>query len=165
MLKLIRSLLAVFLICGLAGCGASVSKQLVGKPAPSARLFMLDGTPVSISDLHGKQVVLMFWASWCAKSKQLLTRLNDYAGELKNRRDVVFLTNAIDKQEDIDKVRDIIRDQSLHNLSHAFSGNEYYDEAFNACKVDEFPTVFLIDKNGTVAGVGENEKFLREFLH
>jgi thiol-disulfide isomerase/thioredoxin len=164
-LKAIRTLLLVLLVGTLSGCSASLSSQLVGKPAPQATLYMMDGTPVSIADLKGRQIVLMFWASWCSKSKQVLTRLNDYAGEFAGRRDIVFVTNAIDKQEELQKVQDIIRDQKLTNLRHAFSGNEYYDEAFNAFKVDEFPMIFLIDRNGSVTAFGESEKFLKELLH
>jgi peroxiredoxin len=34
-------------------------------PAPDFMLKTPDGTPVSLSDLHGKVVLLNFWATWC----------------------------------------------------------------------------------------------------
>ena len=38
---------------------------LVGQPAPDIRLASLDGTPMALSDLRGKPVIINFWASWC----------------------------------------------------------------------------------------------------
>jgi thiol-disulfide isomerase/thioredoxin len=164
-LKGIRVLLTALLVSSLAGCSASLSSKLVGQPAPNARLYMLDGKQVSISEFRGRNVVLAFWAAWCPKSKQMLPRLDEYAASMGGRSDVIFLTDAIDKQEDLEKVQGVIRDEHLAHLRHSFSGNEYYDEAFNAYKVDTFPTIFLIDGNGQVAGVGNDEDFLKELLH
>jgi len=38
----------------------------IGTPAPAFALADLDGKPVRLSDLHGRPVVVNFWASWCA---------------------------------------------------------------------------------------------------
>jgi cytochrome oxidase Cu insertion factor (SCO1/SenC/PrrC family) len=34
------------------------------KPAPAFTLPDLDGRPVSLADLHGKVVLLFYWATW-----------------------------------------------------------------------------------------------------
>ncbi len=37
----------------------------IGQPAPSFALADLEGTPIRLSDLAGRPVILNFWASWC----------------------------------------------------------------------------------------------------
>jgi len=37
-----------------------------GEPAPDFETTTLDGQPFNLSSLHGKIVLLDFWATWCA---------------------------------------------------------------------------------------------------
>jgi peroxiredoxin len=41
------------------------SRPSTGSPAPNFRLIDLHGKAVSLSDFHGKVVLLNFWATWC----------------------------------------------------------------------------------------------------
>jgi cytochrome c biogenesis protein CcmG/thiol:disulfide interchange protein DsbE len=38
----------------------------IGGPAPALSLVDLDGAPLDLASLHGKVVVVDFWATWCA---------------------------------------------------------------------------------------------------
>src|SRR5215217_3196727 len=38
---------------------------LAGEPAPDVTLTLFDGSPLRLSDLYGRVVVINFWASWC----------------------------------------------------------------------------------------------------
>jgi cytochrome c biogenesis protein CcmG, thiol:disulfide interchange protein DsbE len=42
-----------------------IPSPLVGRPAAPFALTAFDGKPLSLAALHGKVVVLNFWASWC----------------------------------------------------------------------------------------------------
>ena len=44
--------------------------------APEFRLMSPDGTPMSLSDLRGKVVLLNFWATWCPPCTAEMPDLN-----------------------------------------------------------------------------------------
>lgn len=47
------------------GGGTTDYAQWHGKPAPDLELTTLDGSPLRLSDLQGRRVILDFWATWC----------------------------------------------------------------------------------------------------
>lgn len=59
--------------------------------APSYTLKRLDGTPVPASALHGKTVVLAFWATWCEPCREELPALEKlYTKYWRNDPHVAF---------------------------------------------------------------------------
>jgi peroxiredoxin len=151
-------LVPIFLLATLVfGCASrSAPGAWVGKPAPSTRVQLLDGDYVPLAAYRGKNVVLVFWAQWCAKSKQMLERLNDLAARRSSRDDIVFLVVSVDKEEDLSKVKERIALPAMQRFTHAFSGAAEYDEAFRVFSCSELPQVFVIDPRGIVIGSGSN---------
>jgi cytochrome c biogenesis protein CcmG/thiol:disulfide interchange protein DsbE len=87
-LAIVLPLLAV-LVANLGRDPHSVRSPLVGQPAPPFRLVPVGGgAPVSLESLHGKPVVINFWATWCVPCFQEHPVLVDSARSLP---DVQFL--------------------------------------------------------------------------
>jgi cytochrome c biogenesis protein CcmG/thiol:disulfide interchange protein DsbE len=84
------ALLVAALAWGLVHPANPTTAAVVGRPAPeiAVRTLVGDGT-VRLSELHGRPVVLNFWASWCAPCRQEAPALRSAAQELAPR--VAFL--------------------------------------------------------------------------
>ncbi|HEY57517.1 MAG TPA: TlpA family protein disulfide reductase [Anaerolineae bacterium] len=63
----------------------------VGDPVPDLSVTAFDGTTYRLSELHGKVVLINFWASWCTTCKDEAAPLEQAWRQLSPRGDVLFL--------------------------------------------------------------------------
>jgi cytochrome c biogenesis protein CcmG, thiol:disulfide interchange protein DsbE len=61
----VAAVIVAALVFGLGRDPRAIPSPLVGQPAPAFMLTQFDGTPLESRALHGRVVVLNFWASWC----------------------------------------------------------------------------------------------------
>jgi len=139
--------------------GSSLSaKNSPGEVAPAApefRLLSIDGRPVSLSDFHGKVVILDFWATWCPPCRReipdFIALQSKYEGQ-----GLQIVGVALDEP---DKVKGfakswgmnypvLLGDDDIANLYGGISG---------------IPTTFLIDRTGKIAGRYEGFRSKEEF--
>jgi cytochrome c biogenesis protein CcmG/thiol:disulfide interchange protein DsbE len=125
--RLLLMLLPAVIFVGVLAYGLlhSAPDTGAGSEAPQFDLPKLDGEGrISSSDLHGRPVVLNFWASWCAPCREEAPRLErtwrEYRGD-----GVVFLgVNIKDTEsdarrfvEEFDITYPVVRDTDLHLAS------------------------------------------------
>ncbi len=67
--------------------------------APPFSLTAADGKPVTLAGLHGRVVLLDFWATWCVPCKQLLPKLQQISAQFANEP---FTLLSISWDEDTD---------------------------------------------------------------
>lgn len=148
----------------IVGCSAGrVAPELnPGEKAPFARFTLMTGEPVTLEQLRGKPVVVIFWASTCTFSPKVVERLNRIAGKIGTQR-ATFIAASLDKAETFDEIKEMIRFRDMNNFIHAMSGNAEYDEAYLALRGSELPYIVIIGADGEVVstgtGVGPVEKF------
>ena len=123
---------------------------ITGQSDPYMKLIMLDGTVRAIGEYKGKTVVLLFWATWCGKSKRAARHLNEFAKSYARRSDIVFIAANVDDIGDSEKVRTEIRDSKLDYLTHAYSGNGLIDEAYQTLSGEGIPYFVIYDRSGRV---------------
>ncbi len=132
-----------------------------GKPAPDFEIELIDGETVTLSGYRGKVVLLNFWGTWCPPCRAEMPALQRAWEEYKDRG-VVFLGAAIyDEKADVEKFAEAFG--ITYPLGIDLMGDLTVDY-----KVTQYPTTFLIDREGNeVRRIVNpvNEAFLRIFLN
>ncbi len=135
-----------------------VESPLIGKPAPSLVLDMLDGTgQFDMAELGGEITVVNFFASWCLECRNehadLVATANAFAG-----RNVHFV--QISYQEDPEST--LIYLDEAGRSEHATYVTDEGSRAAIAFGVFGIPETFFINESGIVVGkiIGEADAFI-----
>ncbi|MBT3219826.1 MAG: TlpA family protein disulfide reductase [Proteobacteria bacterium] len=115
--------------------------DLVGRTAPPIQAQMMEGGDFSLESLRGSPVVLAFWASWCGPCRNELPALSELA---KKRPEVKFFAVNVDRE--IPPAQRFL-DQVKSELPVVWDQQSI---ALGSFQVLSMPTLFLIDKRGTV---------------
>jgi thiol-disulfide isomerase/thioredoxin len=104
----------------------------------------VDGKKVSIASLHGKTVVLDFWATWCGPCRAQHPLYEKVQERFKQNAEVVFVFVATD--EDRNLVAPFL-------AQHKWSADRvYYDVGITRLlDISSIPTTIIVDKNGNIA--------------
>jgi thiol-disulfide isomerase/thioredoxin len=136
--------------------------QLVGKPAPSFTLTVLDGPgktkTLSRSDLAGKVVMIDFWATWCGPCLMELPEVQKLIeAYAKDKKDVLIVAlSQDDDPKELDPLRKLVEKTladkkiTLTGTSVGLVGLDPSHSVGDAFAVNAYPTVVLLDGKGVV---------------
>jgi thiol-disulfide isomerase/thioredoxin len=105
-------------------------------------LRRLDGTPMSLSTLRGKSVVLNFWATWCGPCAELQPKFNEVAKAWSGETTVSFF--EVNTDEDETRVPAFVQREKWDVPV------VYADGLDSFLKVRVLPTVIVLDPNGKI---------------
>jgi thiol-disulfide isomerase/thioredoxin len=121
----------------------------LGSPAPSAKVYTLEGKEVDLAQYTGKTPVLMeFWATWCPNCKELEPTL--VAASKKYGSQVKFVGVAVSVNETPERVKAYV-------AKHGLLGDQYFDTMGHATGAYDVPAtsyVVVLDRSGKVVYTG-----------
>src|SRR4051812_13071476 len=152
-----------------AAIAAKQIEQTNAKFEARARLKGLEGVPLVLegptpsgaafttADLKGKVVLIDFWASWCEPCKQELPKLKKVYAQYHSQGLEVVGISCDSSGEDLLKFLGQNRDVAWPQLFDA--ANPGWHKLAEKFGVNSVPTVFLIDRKGTVRSVEARETY------
>jgi peroxiredoxin len=123
-----------------------MTAPMLGKPAPTFTLDLMDGGKLDLAALKGKIVVLDFWATWCPPCRATLPIYVKVTDKFKDKG-VVF--HGINIKETPDAVKAFQKKQDL-KFSVAIDTRS---DVVNLYGVEIYPQLVIVGKDGVVESV------------
>jgi thiol-disulfide isomerase/thioredoxin len=113
--------------------------------APAFAVTTMDGQRVSLDELHGKVVLLDFWATWCAPCREALPNIKEIAQKFQGQP-LVILSVSLDN--DPQQWKKFVEKNKM-------TWPQYFDGGFTGpisrlFGVREIPHTFTIDADGVM---------------
>ena len=117
-----------------------------GKPAPDFEVTDITGKKYKLSKLKGKDVLLVFWATWCGPCNREVPHLIELKKLYDKDKDNDLVILAI-SNEDARRLQGFVAAKKINYPVVSFKGRPL-PEPFG--KVRSIPTAFYISKQGKV---------------
>lgn len=115
-----------------------------GNKAPHFSTLSVDNQLISNESLSGKNILLIFWATWCSPcmaEQPYLKQIN----EQYKKDNLIMISISLDNERDSIKWDQVIKEEKL-NWIHLFNA----PQIIGMFKVNPIPASFLIDEKGII---------------
>ncbi len=115
----------------------------LGETAPAFEVKTLGGKTLSAKALHGKVVIVSFWATWCGPCRQEMPALEAYyKAHAKDGLEIVAI--SMDDPNKDAKVRQVMTPYSFHGVLQRDAKVTGYGHVW------QLPMAFVIGRDGKV---------------
>ena len=140
----------------------------IGKPFALAFEDVTTGRQIDMADLHGKVVVIDFWATWCKPCVVEMPAMKDLYAEYRELG-VEFIGVSLDRSEEDggrQRLLDFVADNGIEWPQY-YQGNYWQSEFSSSWGINSIPAVFVVDQDGKLFSTdarGRLEDIFRQLL-
>ncbi len=137
-----------------------------GNASLNFELTDLNGTPMQLSSLRGKYVIVDFWGSWCHPCRASHPHLREFYAKYKDKGlDILGVANEL-RPGRAEEWKKAVAEDSIGIWHHVLDDKGTISDQYG---IMAFPTKFLIDPSGKilVKEIGDTKKIdatLKELL-
>jgi peroxiredoxin len=124
---------------------AAMIGNVRGKLAPDFTLKALDGTPVKLSELRGKAVLLNFWATWCEPCKVEIPWFVDLQNQYGDQG-LQIVGVAMDDDAKPEKIGAFTKQLGVNYK--ILVGNDAVGDLYGG--IENLPTTFYVGRDGKI---------------
>ena len=149
-------LVVLLLLCSVTGCSAMYDEDMpsydkttlvrVGEAAPDFTVMTLDGSSVTLSQLQGRTVLLVFFATWCPDCHKQLDAIEAIQSNFDSLKLSIL---AVSRGEEVSDVREFVNQR---NYTFAV-GVDSENSAYSLYATQYVPRCFVIDPLGRIVAL------------
>lgn len=113
------------------------------KAAPNVAFTTIDGKTIHLADLHGKVVLVDFWASWCIPCRKSFPEIEGLHKEFASKGLVVLAVTVDEERKNADAFLEMFQ----HTMTIVTDPHGSVAEAF---KVSAMPSTMIVDRAGNL---------------
>lgn len=126
-----------------------------GKTAPDITLIDLAGKTHKLSDYHGKDVMMVIWATWCGPCKEMIPHLIALQNRIGNEKLAILAVSYITFNNTTKMIKGFVSRNRRINYSVFPTDIRAVPSPYN--QIEGIPCVFFIDPEGKIKFATEGQ--------
>jgi thiol-disulfide isomerase/thioredoxin len=131
----------------------------IGKPFELAFTDAITGREINMRNLHGKVVIIDFWATWCGPCVAEMPHLKELYKQYRDHG-VEFIGVSLDQPEDqggLEALKKFVDEKEI-SWPQYYQGKGWDSEFSGEWGINGIPALFAIDKDGNLRSVDARGK-------
>jgi peroxiredoxin len=121
---------------------------LIGKKAPSLKVFDFNQKPIDLHDVKAKYTILYYYSITCGSCAKQSPKLAAFMKKMKaQNQDVKVITIGSDRETDVTKFKTYIEEKGLNDCINTTDAINSFRVNFDGFKT---PTVYILDENKVI---------------
>jgi peroxiredoxin len=146
-------------LAGMSGCNqeepapAGYLSDWYGKPAPDFTVTDIEGKTFTLSEQRGKEVMVVFWATWCPPCRAEIPELVKLRAGTPESELAIIGISLLSARETTEKVKAFVSQNDDINYTIASVSESDLPVPFNSIRA--LPSAFFISKDGKIKAITE----------